>query len=624
MGIANEPHHDGSPLYVSDPAPRLGDHVRVRVRIPSDFGPVDAVRTRSNPNHEPRFTVASHIASVEGWEWWEAEIEIENLTHGYRFLFKLADGGNSWLNATGFHTIETLDSEDFKILAHPAPPEWAKATVMYQVFPDRFARSADADGRVLPDWAERAAWGDPVTHVGPRTATQLYGGDLAGIEQHLDHLERLGVTLLYLTPVFPARSNHRYDALSFEEVDPLLGGDEALISLVEAAHARGLRVIGDLTSNHSGDAHEWFQASHLKPGTPESAFYYWLDAEQRDYAAWLGVPSLPKFNWNSAELRSRFIEGPDSVVAKWLKPPYSLDGWRIDVANMTGRHLTDDLNAEVRGIIRRTMIDINPDTILLGESTNDATSDFQGDAWHGAMTYANFTRPVWGWLSTQERESSYFGLPFGTIPSYSGEQVFAAHRQFAHGFPWRVQLSTMNALDTHDTPRFLTHAIEGAQPVAVGLSMTLPGIPVVFAGDEFGLIGDDGEQSRTPMPWGDVDAAAPTIDLYSDLIHLRTGHTALNGGGMRWLHAGREVLVFVRESAAESILVVAARGDFDISLPTHAFAGVPAPLYGPATVARGGSGIRLSGGGPSFSAFALPGVTLPDFAANGSVLELEA
>jgi alpha-glucosidase len=126
------------------------------------------------------------------------------------------------------------------------------------------------------------------------------------------------------------------------------------------------------------------------------------------------------------------------------------------------------------------------------------------------------------------------------------------------------------------------------------------------------------------MPWGDVDAAAPTIDLYSDLIHLRTGHTALNGGGMRWLHAGREVLVFVRESAAESILVVAARGDFDISLPTHAFAGVPAPLYGPATVARGGSGIRLSGGGPSFSAFALPGVTLPDFAANGSVLELEA
>ncbi|MES2093149.1 MAG: glycoside hydrolase family 13 protein [Actinomycetota bacterium] len=624
MGIVHEPHHDGSPLYVSDPAPQLGDHVRVRVRIPSDFGPVDVVRTRSNPNREPRFTVASHVATVEGWEWWEAEIQIENPTHGYRFLFKLADGSNCWLNATGFHTIETLDSEDFKILSHPAPPEWAKATVMYQVFPDRFARSAGASGRELPAWAEQAAWNDPVTHIGPHTATQFYGGDLKGIEQHLDHLERLGVTMLYLTPVFPARSNHRYDALSFDEVDPLLGGDEALVSLVRAAHERGLTVIGDLTSNHSGDAHEWFQASHLRPGTPEGAFYYWLDADQRTYASWLGVPSLPKFNWNSPELRARFIEGPDSVVAKWLKPPYSLDGWRIDVANMTGRHLTDDLNAEVRGIIRRTMIEINPDTILLGESTNDATSDFQGDAWHGAMTYANFTRPVWGWLSTGERESSYFGLPFGTIPSYTGEQVLAAHRRFAHGFPWRVQLSTMNALDTHDTPRFLTHAIEGALPVAVGLSMTLPGIPVVFAGDEFGLVGDDGEHSRTPMPWDRVDAAAPTIDLYSDLIHLRTGHTALNGGGMRWLHAGREVLVFIRETAEESILVIAARGAYDISLPAHAFAGMPRPLYGHATASRGEAGIRLSGSGPSFSAFALPGVEVPEFSEAGTVLELES
>lgn len=613
MGNLHEPHHDGSPLYVSDAAPALGDKVRVRVRVPAGFGPVTAVRTRSNPNHEPRFDLAAPVATVDGWQWWEAEIEIENLTHGYRFMLTLFDGSSCWLNATGVHAIETLDSADFKILAHPAPPHWAKATVMYQVFPDRFARSAGADKRELPEWAQPAEWADPVTHVGQGTATQFYGGDLAGIEEHLDHLGRLGVTMLYLTPIFPARSNHRYDALSFDTVDPLLGGDAALVSLVSAAHERGLTVIGDLTSNHSGDAHEWFQASHLNPAAPESDFYYWLDAEQRDYAAWLGVASLPKFNWNSAELRSRFIEGPDSVVAKWLRAPFSLDGWRIDVANMTGRHLTDDLNSQVRGIIRQTMVEVNPDTILLGESTNDAASDFQGDAWHGAMTYTNFTRPVWGWLSAKNRESSYFGLPFGTIPSYSGEQLFAAHRQFVHGFPWRVQLSTMNALDTHDTPRFLTHAIDGAQPVAVGLSMTLPGIPVVFAGDEFGLLGDDGEHSRTPIPWDRVAASETTIELYSDLIHLRTGHPALNGGGMRWLHVGAEVLVFIRELAEESILVIAARSDFDISLPANAFCGIPAPLYGVATVQRDPARIRLRGPGPSFSASALPGITLPDF-----------
>jgi alpha-glucosidase len=622
-GSLLEPHHDGSPLFVSTNAPKLGDHVRVRIRIPHEFGAVTAVRTRSNPNHEPRFAVATKTVTIDGWDWWEAEIEVENPVHGYRFLVKMGDGRNLWVNGTGVHTIETLDTNDFKLITFEPAPGWAASNVMYQIFPDRFARSEQADARSLPPWATPAKWTDPVIHIGPATASQFYGGDLLGVEEHLDHLERLGVNLVYLTPVFPARSNHRYDALSFEEIDPLLGGDAAYVSLIAAAHRRGMHVIGDLTSNHSGDAHEWFVASHTHPGTPESAFYYWLDPEQTSYVSWLGVPSLPKFNWNSRELRTRFIEGPDSVVAKWLKPPYNLDGWRIDVANMTGRYLDEDLNAAVRQIIRKTMIDVNPNTLLLGESTNDAASDFQGDAWHGAMTYTNFTRPIWGWLSTGQRESSYFGLPFGTIPSYTGVEVYQAHTQFAAPFPWQVRLHNMNALDTHDTPRFLTHAQSGSVPVALGLSMTMPGIPVVFAGDEFGLVGDDGEESRTPMPWDSVAAAAPTIDLYAELIHLRREHEVLNTGGMRWLHASNDVLVYVRESAAECILLVAARGDYDLSLESNAVAGPHTLLFGPGKAEFDPAvGLVLSGKGPSFTAWLLPGITLPDFAPEGTVLGL--
>ena len=154
--------------------------------------------------------------------------------------------------------------------------------------------------------------------------------------------------------------------------------------------------------------------------------------------------------------------------------------------------------------------------------------------------------------------------------------------------------------------------------------MKMPGIPVIFAGDEFGLVGDDGEHSRTPMPWDRVDAAAPIIDLYADLIHLRTSHAALNGGGMRWLHAGHEVLVFIRETAEESILLIAVRGPFEISLPAYAFAGIPRALYEHAIAERGGDGFRLSGTGPSFSAFVMPGVVLADFSATGTVLEPES
>ncbi|MHC5794991.1 glycoside hydrolase family 13 protein [Lacisediminihabitans sp. FW035] len=624
MGIVHEPHHDGSPLYVSDAAPALGDHVRVRIRIPQDLGPVIAVHTRSNPDHEPRFAVASPVADVDGWEWWEAEIEIENPVHGYRWLLSLADGSSAWLNATGIHAIETLDSEDFRLVTYPAAPDWSSSTVMYQIFPDRFARSAAASARELPDWAEPAEWTDDVIYVGADTPRQFYGGDLAGIAEHLDHLVALGVTLIYLTPVFPAQSNHRYDALSFAEVDPLLGGDEALVALIEAAHAKGLKVIGDLTSNHSGDAHEWFRASHLTPGAAESEFYYWLDAQQERYVSWLGVPSLPKFNWNSAELRRRFIDGPDSVVAKWLGEPYNLDGWRIDVSNMTGRYLEQDLNQEVRRTIRRTMVATKTDTILLGESTNDAASDFPGDAWHGAMTYANFTRPVWGWLSEPgSLAPGGIGMALGTIPSYTGTQVHAAHIRFTAAFPWRVRLHNMNALDTHDTPRFLTHARQGTVPVAFGLSVTLPGIPVVFAGDEFGLTGSDGEESRTPMPWGTEAAAAGTISLYSRLIHLRTSHPALSTGGIRWLYAGDEVLVFVRESAGQSVLVVAARDDFDVTLAPHAVAGLPVTLFGEMGAVQTPEGLRLSGSGPAFGAFELPGITLPDFFEPGMILALE-
>ncbi|WP_167137142.1 glycoside hydrolase family 13 protein [Diaminobutyricimonas sp. TR449] len=615
-----QPHHDGSALYVSTQQPALGELLFVRLRVPTAYGPVDRVSVRSNPNREPRFSPAARMHSADGWDWFQAEVQVENPVHGYRFLLVGADGSRRWLNATGLHEIETLDAEDFKLVAHEPAPAWAAEQVMYQVFPDRFARSGAADAHATPDWAIPAAWDDPVDVSPAARSHQFYGGDIDGVTEHLDHLSRLGVTLLYLTPFFPAASNHRYDSASFDEVDPLLGGNEALIRLVEAAHARGIRVIGDLTSNHSGDQHEWFLAAQA--GGTEREFYYF--APDGSYESWLGVPSLPKLNWKNRELRRRFIDGPDSVVGRWLQPPFNLDGWRIDVANMTGRLGSEDLNAEVRQTIRRTMLEVNPDTILLGESTNDAASDFQGDAWHGAMTYPNFTRPLWSWLSEPGSPAAGgIGFAEGVIPTYTGRQFHAAHTRFTGGFPWRVRLATMNALDTHDTPRFRTSALPGVVPTAVGLSVTLPGIPVIFAGDEFGLIGVDGEHSRTPIPWdrvGEPDVS-PTLSLYESLIGLRRAHPVLSTGGLRWLHVSDDVLVFVRESADESVLVCASRAGFDVELEPGAVVGEPLPLVelaetsvpGEPILAETAPQLRLAAAGAVFAAWRLPGVAVPAF-----------
>ena len=157
-------------------------------------------------------------------------------------------------------------------------------------------------------------------------------------------------------------------------------------------------MVGDLTTNHTGSGHEWFLKSHQNPGAPEGEYYY-FNEDNSGYESWLGVPSLPKLNWNSAALRDRFILDDDSVAVRWLKEPYNLDGWRIDVGNMTGRLGADDLNHEVARMLRARLEEVKPGAMLLAESTSDAAPDVPGDGWQGAVSYTNFTRPLWQFLA---------------------------------------------------------------------------------------------------------------------------------------------------------------------------------------------------------------------------------
>ncbi|MFT4215382.1 MAG: glycoside hydrolase family 13 protein [Microbacterium sp.] len=623
------PHHDGSALHVSNTAPSVGDVVTVRLRIPEGFAPVAEVLVRSTPDTEMHFSAARHVGLVDGWNWWSADIVIANPRHRYRWFLLLDDGGVLEYNQGGLSEIEALDVFDFAIVAHNPPPSWMDDAVMYQIVPDRFARSQESVNPV-PDWAMPAeSWDEPQNPVMPARVRQYYGGDLDGVVEKLDHLEEIGVNLLYHTPIFPAGSNHRYDSSDFHTVDPSLGGEAAYLRLIEAVHARGMRIMGDLTTNHSGDRHEWFRAAISRPDAPEREFYYFLEDDEKGvgYETWLGAQSLPKFNWNSAELRRRFIEGPDSVVATWLAEPYRTDGWRIDVANMTGRLREVDLNEDVRTTLRRTMVDVNPDTLLIAEYTNNAAADFQGDAWHGAMTYPGFTRATWNWLAEprvihqvnaqgeEVAESWFFGLP-GGLRSGTARQFVEQLERFTAELPWRVRTGGMLALNSHDTARFATYADDAHVPLAVGLSMTLPGIPVVYAGDEFALTAPDGEASRSPIPWHrrDEPQIAARIALYRDLIGMRRAHRSLQGGGLRWVHADETTLVFVRESADEAVLVIAATADVAVEVPAVLVpgAGEAERLYGEVAVEARGDVVRFSGAGPVFGAWRLPGVHTPE------------
>jgi alpha-glucosidase len=594
VSLLHLPHHDGSPLHVSAEAPALGDTVTVLVRTHVEDSPVESMWLRTTYDAEPVY-VEMHPSAAGSTTWWEAGLLVHNPVTHYRFLIVRTDGSQEWLTGAGLAGHDVPDATDFRISAYPAAPDWGRDAVVYQVFPDRFARSAAAADRATPDWALAADWDDEVAFEpdDPRTPMQLFGGDLDGITEHLDHVAEVGADVVYTTPVFPGESNHRYNASTFTEVDELLGGDEAYARLSTAVHERGWRILGDLTTNHTGDTHEWFLAAADDPDDPHRSFYCF--DEDGTYACWMGHGTLPKVNHADRDLRHAMVEGPDSVVGRWLRPPYDVDGWRIDVANMTGRLGAVDVNHEVARAVRATAEALRPDPWVIGEHNHDATGDVDGDGWHGTMNYSGFSWPVWSWLRDPASPARAFGRPV-PVARRDGTAVVETFRAWQGTLGWRATESSWNILGSHDSARIRTVVGDAAvHRVAAGLQFTLPGVPMVFAGDEIGLEGVTGEDARRTMPWHRRDEwDAGTLATYADLAALRRDRVALRRGGLRWAHVDADTIAYVREHPDGSVLVAARRAAAPgFSLPLepgrHLFGSEP----GGADLAAGPDGIDV-------------------------------
>jgi alpha-glucosidase len=557
MPLLREPHHDGSPLYLDNATPALDETVTVRLRV-SGEDPARRVWVRTTYDAEPTFAQCRARHTDDGEVWWEGALLVHNPVTHYRFLLEDADGGQRWVHAAGTVAYDVPDAFDFTITTHPAAPAWTRNTVVYQIFPDRFARSAAADGRATPAWAKPQPWDSRPSYESDdeRTWLELYGGDLDGIVDHLDHIETVGGTTVYLTPVFPAESNHRYNASTFEEIDPLLGGDKAYARLSAAVHERGWHLLGDLTANHTGDTHEWFRQARAGGATRD--WYCWRP--DGGYECWMGHLTLPKLDHTNADMRRAMTEGPDSTVARWLEAPYSLDGWRIDVANMSGRLGAVDVNHDVARAVRRTAESVNPQAWVIGEHNHDAAGDIDGDGWHGTMNYSGFSWPIWSWLRAADTPARPFGRPVA-VPRRGGEAVVRELREWAARYGWRATQQSWNILSSHDSARIRTVVGDPAvHRVAAGLQFTLPGVPMVFAGDEIGLEGILGEDGRRSMPWDHrEDWDTTTLETYRALARLRREHPALIEGSLRWAYADDDALAFLREHPAGTLLVVARR-----------------------------------------------------------------
>jgi glycosidase len=514
---------------------------------------------------------------------------------GRRTLWYGDDNSASDTTKGGMGRMTSSRSDNFHITVYAGgftTPEWLQGAVVYSIFPDRFR-----NGRQDNDYCRAGSttgcptfygnvpallhptWNEPLedsraTGVFNR---DFFGGDLQGVTEKLDYLKAIGVDAIWLTPIFKARSNHRYDTDDYLQVDPALGGDAAFAALSAAAKARGIRLILDGVFNHASSDSRYFDKYHRYPDfvgaceSPSSPFRSWFEITGNDvpctqYSGFANLDSLPTLNDANAGVRDFVYRGSDSVVRHWLSR--GADGWRLDVAQELSHDWWRDFRTTVKGYA--------PEAPLIGEVTAgpvDATEYLFGNELDGVMNYrfrqiANGFARVTNWSDSS-----------GTIPALRGTQAAHALAAILEDYPKQAAAVSFNLIDSHDTNRALFVLTEPGdtyqvaterQQLAALLQFTAFGAPMVYYGDEAGIdapgrSGFGDPYNRAPYPWtdasGNVDTYGPPADYmlswYTRLGALRHSLPALRNGSFITLFANNNVFAFARSAPPNRPVIVA-------------------------------------------------------------------
>ncbi len=440
-------------------------------------------------------------------------------------------------------------------------PDWVKNAVFYQIFPDRFAYST---ALCKPNNLE--AWESPPTSNG------IKGGDLIGIVEHLDYLQDLGVSAIYLNPIFQSACNHRYHTHDYYQVDPILGGNQALQVLLEQAHRLNIRIILDGVFNHASRG--FYQFNHILETGPASPFIDWftiygfpLNAYQGtpNYKCWVGLPALPEFNTKNLQVRKFIFD----IAHYWLDQ--GIDGWRLDVPYCID---DDSFWQEFRQVVKST----NPEAYIVGEIAWEAQRWLQGDQFDAVMNY-QFTQACLGYFAgpriDRAIEKNMMGLSSTKLLTTAG---FAQRvEDLLKMYPDEIALAQLNILDSHDMPRFTSLA--GGDPSAYQLSilfqMTYPGAPCIYYGDEIGMVGGRSgppEEARASFNWNPGVWDHQLRNMMKNLIAIRKDHPALRAGSFTVLHAQDALLVYERRLKDEQLIIAINNSDRSLALD-HPLAG---------------------------------------------------
>jgi alpha-glucosidase len=277
----------------------------------------------------------------------------------------------------------------------------------------------------------------------------------------------------------------------------------------------------------------------------------------------MGFGSLPKLNYNDSFMRAEIFESDSSVFATWMLPPYSVDGWRVDVGNMLGRYNEHQLDAELLPAIRKAVKRVNPQSYLIGENFFEAVGQLQGDAWDGVMNYSGFTEPALHWLSGYSLDALRCKAELVSEKPITTETLVKTWQDNLAAIPWAVALQQFNLLGSHDTSR-LGSVLKGDDELirmAVMIQFTFPGVPCVYYGDEIGLSNEAGFAQRNCFPWDKSTWDVDLFSFYQKLIALRKENQILAQGSFQILYWDEDIIIYQRLLAGERVLVTANRGE---------------------------------------------------------------
>ncbi len=480
-----------------------------------------------------------------------------------RTMLKNIGGGIGDFNIDGTDFQQTVYDKDFKT------PDFLKGGIIYQIFPDRFYNSGYPKKnvpktRVMREWGEEPFWQEQ--QMKGFWNNDYFGGDLKGIEEKLDYIKSLGVSCIYLNPIFEANSNHRYDTADYEKIDSLLGTEEDLKSLCKKAKSMGISIVLDGVFSHTGCDSKYFNmykhydtvGAYNSKSSPYFSWYKFIEYPKK-YHSWWGIKLLPEVIEENESYRN-YICGKDGILRKWLRAGVS--GWRLDVADELPDVFLDDL--------RKAVKEENQDAIIIGEVWEDATNKF---------AYGERRKYLLG-----QQLDSVMNYPFANailnFVKYGGaDSFFGSVMSIVENYPPCVLNVLMNHIGTHDTERAITrlagenasgygrpwqheHNVLSDNDYLKGVSMlkiasliqyTLPGVPSLYYGDEAGMQGMKDPFNRACYPWGNENKEL--LKWYKRLGEIRNGLNAFKTGEFIPVFSFYNTIAYKRVSSENEVLV---------------------------------------------------------------------